>query len=103
MIKIKVLELLDVGIIYHISNNKWVSLTQVVPKKSKITIVKNEKNELILTRVQSSWHMCIYYRKLNNATKRPFFPPSFRTNSQKSSRTPYYYFLMSTQAIIKFL
>ena len=43
VIKIKVLELLDVGIIYHISNNKWVSLTQVVPTKSKIIVVKNEK------------------------------------------------------------
>ena len=51
IVKTKVLKLLDVGIIYHISNSKWVSLTQVVPKKSGITVVKHEKGELIPTRL----------------------------------------------------
>ena len=41
VVKNEVLKLLDVGIIYPISNNKWVSPTQVVPKKSRITVVKN--------------------------------------------------------------
>lgn len=43
VIKNEVLKLLDVGIIYPISDSKWVSPTQVVPKKSGITVVKNEK------------------------------------------------------------
>ena len=43
VVKNEVLKLLDVGIIYHISNSKWVSPTQVVPKKSRITIVKMKK------------------------------------------------------------
>ena len=41
---------IDNGIIYPISDSKWVSLTQVVPKKSGVTVVTNEKNELIPTR-----------------------------------------------------
>ena len=36
----EVLKLLDVGIIYPIADSKWVSLTQVVPKNSGITVLK---------------------------------------------------------------
>ncbi|XP_024042762.1 uncharacterized protein LOC112099576 [Citrus clementina] len=53
VVKTEVLKLLDVGIIYPISDSKWVSPTQVVPKKSGITVVKNEKGELIPTRITS--------------------------------------------------
>lgn len=42
-IKNEVLKLLNVGFIYPISDSKWISLIQVVLKKSEITIVKNEK------------------------------------------------------------
>ena len=41
------LKLLDAGIIYPISDSKWVSPTQVVPKKSGVTVVKNDKGELV--------------------------------------------------------
>ena len=49
----EVLKLLDAGIIYPISDSKWVSPTQVVPKKSGVTVVKNEHNELVPTRIQT--------------------------------------------------
>ncbi|KAL6334466.1 hypothetical protein AAG906_015660 [Vitis piasezkii] len=39
----EVLKLLQAGIIYPISDSLWVSPTQVVPKKSGITVVRNEK------------------------------------------------------------
>ena len=39
----EVLKLLQAGIIYPISDSPWVSPTQVVPKKSGITVVQNEK------------------------------------------------------------
>ncbi|KAL6316347.1 hypothetical protein AAG906_017983 [Vitis piasezkii] len=45
--------LLQAGIIYSISDNPWVSPTQVVPKKSGITVVQNEKGEEITTRLTS--------------------------------------------------
>ncbi|KAL6340770.1 hypothetical protein AAG906_027963 [Vitis piasezkii] len=37
------------------NKNPWVSPTQVVPKKSGITMVQNEKGEEIATRLTSSW------------------------------------------------
>ena len=39
VVQAKVLKLLQVGIIYPISDSPWVSPTQVVPKKSGITMV----------------------------------------------------------------
>jgi hypothetical protein len=50
VVRNEVIKLLDNGIIYPISNSKWVSPTQVVPKKFGITMITNEKNELIPTR-----------------------------------------------------
>ena len=49
----EILKCLDNGIIYPISDSSWVSPIQVVPKKSGITVVANENNELVPTRVQS--------------------------------------------------
>ena len=43
VVRIEVLKLLQVGIIYPISYSTWISPTQVVPKKSRVTTVKNEK------------------------------------------------------------
>ena len=47
VVKKEVLKLLDAGIIYPISDSKWVSPTQVVPKKSGITVVENKRAELV--------------------------------------------------------
>ena len=77
VVKKEVTKLLQVGIIYPISDSTWVSPVQVVPKKSGLTVVKNEKNELIPTRVQNSWRVCIDYRKLNQATRKDHFPLPF--------------------------
>jgi len=44
-----ILKCLDNGIIYLISNSSWMSPVQVVPKKSGITVVKNDDDELIPT------------------------------------------------------
>ncbi|KAL2330366.1 hypothetical protein Fmac_017947 [Flemingia macrophylla] len=51
VVKKEVLKLLEVGIIYPISDSAWVSPVQVVPKKGGITVVQNEKNELIPPRI----------------------------------------------------
>ena len=39
----EIMELLDNGIIYPISDSQWVSPVHVVPKKSDFTVVKNDK------------------------------------------------------------
>ena len=77
VVKKEVLKLLDVGVIYPIANIKWVSPTQVVPKKSGVTVLANEHNELITTQVTTGWRVCIDYRKLNAGTRKDHFPLPF--------------------------
>jgi len=77
VVKKEVKKPLAAVIIYPISNSTWVSPVQVVPKKSSITIVKNQDNELILTRVANSWRVCIDYRRLNQETRKDPFPLPF--------------------------
>jgi hypothetical protein len=47
VVKKEVLKLLHTGIIYPVPHSEWVSPVQVVPKKGRMTVVRNEKNELI--------------------------------------------------------
>ena len=77
VVKNEVLKLLDAGIIYPVADSKWVSPTQVVPKKSGVTVVENEKGALVPTRTVTGWRMCIDYRKLNAATRKDHFPLPF--------------------------
>jgi hypothetical protein len=49
----------------------------VVPKKGGMTIIHNEKNELIPQRAVTGWRMCIGYGKVNKATKKDHFPLPF--------------------------
>ncbi|XP_058223003.1 uncharacterized protein LOC131332724 [Rhododendron vialii] len=77
VVKAEVLKLLDVGIIYPITDSKWVSPIQVVPKKSGVTMVANADNELVPTRVTTCWRVCIDYRKLNSCTRKDHFPLPF--------------------------
>src|SRR5215470_13831138 len=77
VVKKEVIKLLDAGIIYPISDSTWVSPVQVVPKKGGITVVPNEKNELIPMRTVTGWRVCIDYRKLNDATRKDHFPLPF--------------------------
>nr|GEY30045.1 reverse transcriptase domain-containing protein [Tanacetum cinerariifolium] len=63
--------------IYLISDSPWVSPIHCVPKKGGMTIVDNENNELILTRLVTGWRVCIDYRKLNDATRKDHFPLPF--------------------------
>ena len=53
VVKAKILKLLDVGVIYPITDSKWVAPIHVVPKNTKIPLVKNEDDELIPTRILS--------------------------------------------------
>jgi hypothetical protein len=49
VVRAEVIKLLDVGIIYPISDSKWVSSIHVVPKRVELMVVKNKDDELVST------------------------------------------------------
>nr|GEV02146.1 retrovirus-related Pol polyprotein [Tanacetum cinerariifolium] len=55
IIKNEIEKLLDARLIYPISDSLWVSPVHCVPKKGGFTVVENEENELILTRLVTGW------------------------------------------------
>ncbi|GJW22831.1 reverse transcriptase domain-containing protein [Tanacetum coccineum] len=77
VIKAEVVKLLDARLIYPISNSPWVSPLHVIPKKGGMTVVTNDNNELIMTKLVTGWRVCIDYQKLNDATRKDHFPLPF--------------------------
>ncbi|GJT58482.1 reverse transcriptase domain-containing protein [Tanacetum coccineum] len=87
VIKKEVEKLFDAGLIYPISDSLWVSPVHCVPKKGGMTVVKNEENELVPTRLVTRWRVCIDYQKLNEETCKDHFPLPFM--DQMLERTNY--------------
>nr|GEX03432.1 hypothetical protein [Tanacetum cinerariifolium] len=94
VIKQEVLKLLDAGLIYPIFDSHWVSPVHFVPKKGGFTVVENEENELISTRLVTGWRVYIDYRKLNEATRKDHFPLPFMDQMlERLAGNQYYCFL----------
>lgn len=53
--KKEIIKWLNIGVVYPSSNNKWISHIQCVTKKRGMTMVANEKNELIPLRSITGW------------------------------------------------
>ena len=47
VVRKEILKLLEAGIIYPVADSDWVSPVHCVPKKGGITVVPNDKDELI--------------------------------------------------------
>ena len=77
VVRAEVLKLLQACIVYPISDSTWVSPTHVLPKKSSITMMHNEKGEEIPTRLTTGWRVCIDYRRINEVTRKDHFPLPF--------------------------
>ncbi|GJX09069.1 hypothetical protein Tco_0198928 [Tanacetum coccineum] len=77
VVKKEIVKILDTGIIYLIADNPWVSPIHCVPKKCGITVVTNENDELVPTKIITGWRICIDYRKLNEETAKYHFPLPF--------------------------
>ncbi|XP_070660582.1 uncharacterized protein [Malus domestica] len=94
VVKKEIIKLLDCGVIYNISDSRWVSPVQCVPKKSGVTVVTNAENELVPTRIQIGWRVCIDYKKLNATTRKDHFPlPFIDQMLERSAGYAFYCFL----------
>nr|GEW31021.1 DNA-directed DNA polymerase [Tanacetum cinerariifolium] len=81
-------------LIYPISYRPWVSPVHCVPKKGGMTVIKNDENELVPTRLVTGWRVCIDYRKLNEATRKDHFPLPFMDQMlERLAGNEYYCFL----------
>ena len=77
VVRMEILKLLEAGKIYPIAYSRWVSHVHCVPKKGGITVVLNDKNELIPERIVTGYRMVIDFRKLNKATGKDHYPLAF--------------------------
>ncbi|GKC13789.1 hypothetical protein Tco_1010571 [Tanacetum coccineum] len=94
VIKKEAEKLLDAGLIYPISDSPWVSPVHCVPKKGGFTVIENDENELITTRLVIGWRVCIDYQKLNEATRKDHFPLPFMDQMlERLAGNVYYCFL----------
>ncbi|GKF53064.1 reverse transcriptase domain-containing protein, partial [Tanacetum coccineum] len=94
VIKKEVEKLLEAELIYSISDSLWVSPVHCVPKKGGFTVIENDENELILTRLVTRWRVCIDYRKLNESTRKDNFPLLFMDQMlERLAGNEYYCFL----------
>nr|GEZ66346.1 reverse transcriptase domain-containing protein [Tanacetum cinerariifolium] len=55
VIKKEVKKLLDAGLIYPISESPWVSPVHCVSKKGGMTVITNDENKLVPTRLITGW------------------------------------------------
>nr|GFC66297.1 reverse transcriptase domain-containing protein [Tanacetum cinerariifolium] len=56
-----------------------------------MTVIKNDENELVPTRLVTCWRVCIDYRKLNEAIRKDHFPLSFMDQMlERLARNEYY-------------
>nr|GFB30187.1 DNA-directed DNA polymerase [Tanacetum cinerariifolium] len=94
VIKKEVEKLLDAGLIYPISDSPWVSPIHCVQKKGGMTVIKNDENELVPTRLVTGGRVWIDYRKLNEATRKGHFPLPFMDRMlERQAGNEYYCFL----------
>ncbi|GJZ18537.1 reverse transcriptase domain-containing protein [Tanacetum coccineum] len=62
-----------------------------------MTVVTNDENELVPTRLVTGWRVCIDYRKLNEATRKDHFPLPFMDQMlERLAGNEYYCFLDGT-------
>ena len=59
VVKKEILKLMEAGTIYRVAERQWVSPVHCDPKKGGITVVSNDKDELIPQRIIIGYRMVI--------------------------------------------
>ena len=77
VVRNEILKLLEAGIIYPVADSQCVSPVHCVPKKGGITIVPDDKDELIPQRIVTCYRMVIDFHELNKATRKDHYPLPF--------------------------
>ena len=104
VVRKEILKLLEVGIIYPVADSDWVSPVHCVPKKGGITVVPNDKDELIPQRIVTGYRMVIDFRKLNKATKKDHYPlPFIDQMLERLSKHTHFCFLDGYLVSLKYL
>ena len=95
VVRKEILKLLEACIIYPIANSQWVSPVHCVPKKGGITVVPNDKDELIPQRIITCYRMVIDFRKhmhfffLDGYSGFSQIPVSAKDQSKTTSTCPF--------------
>nr|GEX47610.1 reverse transcriptase domain-containing protein [Tanacetum cinerariifolium] len=89
VIKKDVEKLLDAELIYPISVALGLALSIVFQKKRGMTVITNDENELVPTRLVTGWRVCIDYRKLNEATRYFRIPIDLKDPEKTTFTCPY--------------
>ena len=76
-VKDEIIKWLDAIVIYPIADSSWVNPVQCVSKKGVMTVVPNEKHELVPMWLVTTWRVFMDYQKLNECTQKDHFPISF--------------------------
>nr|GEV73065.1 reverse transcriptase domain-containing protein [Tanacetum cinerariifolium] len=61
----------------RLAGNEYYCFLDGFSKKGGMTVIKNDENELVPTRLVTGWRVCIDYKKLNEATRKDHFPLPF--------------------------
>ncbi|GJU55200.1 hypothetical protein Tco_1228914 [Tanacetum coccineum] len=56
-------------IIYPIADSPWISPINCIPKKGGITVVTNEKDELVPTRTVTGWQLAIFHDMIEESVE----------------------------------
>ena len=78
VVKKEIIKRLDAGVIYTITYSSWVCPVPCLPKRGGgITLVPNERNELVPLLSVTELRDCMDYRKLNAWIEKDHFPMTF--------------------------
>ena len=94
VVRKEVIRLLESGVIYPISDSKWVIPIHSIPKHGGITTIQNDKDEVLPSRTITEYKMCVDFRKLNKITIKEHQPLPFMERIIERIASNSYYCLL---------